>query len=86
MNEQEKQTPTRAIVLLSGGLDSTTVLAIAREEGYACYCLSFHYGQRQAIELEKAKVISNALGAVKHLVLQIDLDKKPTGTTLPLTA
>ncbi len=75
MSEKVKQTPTKAIVLLSGGLDSTTVLAIARHEGYACYCLSFQYGQRQAIELERAKVISNELGAVEHLVLQIDLGK-----------
>ena len=75
MSEKKQQTPTKAIVLLSGGLDSTTVLAIARNEGYACYCLSFQYGQRQAIELEKAKLISKVLGAVEHLVLQIDLDK-----------
>lgn len=65
----------RAVVLLSGGLDSTTVLAIARDQGFACYCLSFQYGQRQAIELHRAKESSGLLGAVKHLVLQIDLDK-----------
>ena len=48
----------RAVVLLSGGLDSTTVLAMARAEGYACYCLSFQYGQRQKVELERAQRIA----------------------------
>ena len=64
-----------AVVLLSGGLDSTTVLAIAREQGFACYCLSFQYGQRQAIELQRAEESSRQLGAVKQMVLEIDLDK-----------
>jgi 7-cyano-7-deazaguanine synthase len=64
----------KAIVLLSGGLDSTTVLAIARAKGFACYCLSFQYGQRQAIELERASENSAKLGAAKHLVLNIGLD------------
>lgn len=65
----------KAVVLLSGGLDSTTVLAIARAAGYACYCLSFRYGQRQAIELEKAKESCKRLGGAEHLMLAIDLDK-----------
>jgi 7-cyano-7-deazaguanine synthase len=65
----------KAVVLLSGGLDSTTALAIARDKGFACYCLSFQYGQRQAIELQRAKGISTLLGAVDHLVLHIDLGK-----------
>jgi len=69
----ENEISSRAVVLLSGGLDSTTVLALAREEGFACYCLSFQYGQRQAIELEKAKGNSVMLGAVDHLVLDIGL-------------
>jgi 7-cyano-7-deazaguanine synthase len=64
----------KAVVLLSGGLDSTTVLAMARDEGFACYCLSFQYGQRQSIELEKAKANSARLGAAGHLVLYIGLD------------
>ena len=64
----------KAVVLLSGGLDSTTVLAIAKDEGFACYCLSFQYGQRQSIELERAKENSAKLGAVEHLVLHIGLD------------
>ncbi len=68
------KTEPRAVVLLSGGLDSTTVLAMAREQGFACYCLSFQYGQRQSIELQKARENSNRLGAAGHLVLQIGLD------------
>jgi 7-cyano-7-deazaguanine synthase len=72
--KSKNQSKPKAVVLLSGGLDSTTVLAMAREEGFACYCLSFQYGQRQSIELEKAKVNSARLGAVDHLVLHIGLD------------
>jgi 7-cyano-7-deazaguanine synthase len=63
----------RAVVLLSGGLDSATVLAIARREGYACYALSFAYGQRHAWELEAAKRVAAALGAEEHRIAQIDL-------------
>ena len=59
---------------MSGGLDSTTVLAIAKDEGFACYCLSFQYGQRQSIELVRAKENSDRFGAVEHLVLDIGLD------------
>ncbi len=62
-----------ALVLLSGGLDSATVLAIARHEGYACHTLSFDYGQRHRAELEAAMQISKALGAVSHRVVRIDL-------------
>ena len=54
-------TSKRAVILLSGGLDSTTTLAIARSQGYACNCLSFDYGQKQTIELEKAKKIAATL-------------------------
>lgn len=64
----------KAVILLSGGLDSTTVLAIAKAEGYDCHCLSFAYGQRQEIELDRAREIANRLAAV-HLVLHLDLDK-----------
>ncbi|MCL2790140.1 MAG: 7-cyano-7-deazaguanine synthase QueC [Desulfobulbus sp.] len=63
----------QAVVLLSGGLDSTTVLAIARSQGFACNCLSFQYGQRQAIELERARTIARRFDAARHLVLHIDL-------------
>ncbi len=71
MNSQNR----KAVVLLSGGLDSTTVLAIARKSGYECYCLSFQYGQRQKMELAKAKVNASQMGAADHLVLNIDLDR-----------
>ena len=64
----------KAVVLLSGGLDSTTTLAIAQNEGFACYCLSFSYGQRQAVELEKAKLVAEKTGT-EHLVLNLDLNK-----------
>ena len=63
----------RAVVLLSGGLDSTTTLAIARSEGYECYALSFEYGQRHARELRAARQVAAALGAKEHLVLGLDL-------------
>ncbi|MFO7605685.1 MAG: 7-cyano-7-deazaguanine synthase QueC [Desulfurivibrionaceae bacterium] len=65
----------KAVVLLSGGLDSTTVLAIAGAEGYECYCLSFAYGQRQEIELDRAEAVAEAAGVARHLVLRLDLDK-----------
>jgi len=65
----------KAVVLLSGGLDSTTVLAQAQADGYDCYCLSFAYGQRQEVELAKAKEIARLFGDVSHLVLGLDLDK-----------
>ncbi len=63
----------RAVVLLSGGLDSATVLAWMRREGFACHALSFSYGQRHAVELARAAEIATALGAVSHSVTQIDL-------------
>jgi 7-cyano-7-deazaguanine synthase len=67
--------PQKAIVLLSGGLDSTTVLAIARSEGYDCSCLSFHYGQRQSMELERAAQVVKAFSVQRHLILRLDLNK-----------
>ena len=60
---------------MSGGLDSTTVLAIARAQGFQCYCLSFDYGQRQSLELERARGIADRLAAQEHLVLNIDLGR-----------
>lgn len=63
----------RAVCLLSGGLDSTTCLAWARREGWECYALSFDYGQRHRSELAAAARVAGALGAVKHMVLKIDL-------------
>lgn len=63
----------RAIVLLSGGLDSATTLAIAREAGFECYCLSFDYGQRHRAELDAAARVAQALGAHEHRILSLDL-------------
>ncbi|HQR51048.1 MAG TPA: 7-cyano-7-deazaguanine synthase QueC [Methylophilaceae bacterium] len=63
----------KAVVLLSGGLDSATALAIARNEGYACYCLSFDYHQRHVAELQAAERVTQALGAVEHRVFHLDL-------------
>mgnify|MGYP001299854401 CR=1 FL=1 len=62
-----------AVVLLSGGLDSATVLAIAREGGYACSALSVDYGQRHRAELEAAERVARALGALRHETLCLDL-------------
>ncbi|HEU5359239.1 MAG TPA: 7-cyano-7-deazaguanine synthase, partial [Gemmatimonadales bacterium] len=62
----------RAVVLLSGGMDSATTLAIARSEGFACHALSFRYGQRHAIELERAATVARMLGAVEHRVVTLD--------------
>ena len=65
--------PRRAIVLLSGGLDSATTLAVAISEGFTCHALSFQYGQRHAIELEAATRVAQMLGAAEHRVITIDL-------------
>ena len=62
-----------AVVLLSGGLDSATTLAIARDQGYACHCLSVDYGQRHRAELEAAVRVARALGAVEHRTITLDL-------------
>ena len=61
------------MVLLSGGLDSTTVLAIAHAEGYVPYALSFRYGQRHSVELDAARRVADALGVAEHVVADIDL-------------
>lgn len=63
----------KAVVLLSGGLDSATVLAIARAQGYECYCLSLDYQQRHRAELHAADQVSQALGAALHKTAQLDL-------------
>ena len=68
-------TNKKAVVLSSGGIDSTTVMAIAMQEGYDIYSLSFRYGQRHVIELESARKISVLLGVKKHLVIDIDMGK-----------
>lgn len=67
----------RAVVLLSGGLDSSTTLALARAEGRECRCLTVRYGQRHEHELEAARRVADLLGAVQHLV--IDVDMSPIG-------
>src|SRR5689334_278994 len=64
---------SRAVVLLSGGLDSATTLAIAKREGFACYALSFRYGQRHVAELDAATRVAKSLGATEHVILDIDL-------------
>ena len=66
--------PKKAVCLLSGGLDSSTCLALARREGYACYALSFDYGQRHRHELEAAAHIASHFGAERHLITKIGLD------------
>lgn len=65
--------PNRAVVLLSGGLDSATVLAIARSEGVECFALSVDYGQRHRVELQAAARIASGLGAAEHRVMRVDL-------------
>ena len=63
----------KAVVLLSGGLDSTTTLAIAKKEGFEVYALSFDYGQRHRIELEQAQKIAKNFGVIEHQIITIDL-------------
>ncbi len=70
-----KKTGERAVVLLSGGLDSSTCMAIASSEGYQCYALSINYGQRNARELESAKRVAGAFSAIEHLVVDLNLTK-----------
>jgi 7-cyano-7-deazaguanine synthase len=62
-----------AVVLLSGGLDSATVLALAKKQGFACHAISFDYGQRHLSELEAAKRVANALGVASHRTIKVDL-------------
>ena len=65
----------KAVLLLSGGIDSTTTMAIAREEGYEVYALSFQYGQRHSIELDSARKVATTLHARQHLVINLDLGR-----------
>ncbi len=65
--------PRRAVVLLSGGLDSTTTLAIARAQGFDLYALTFEYGQRHKLEVAAARLIAARLGVARHIVVPIDL-------------
>lgn len=66
-------TDNEAVVLVSGGLDSATTLAIAREEGFACHALTFRYGQRHSREIDAARRVARSLGAVEHRLIEIDL-------------
>jgi len=63
----------RALVLVSGGLDSATILADAKEQGYQCYALSFDYGQRHRFELQAARKVARSIGVVEHRVMKIGL-------------
>ena len=72
----------KAVILSSGGLDSTTAMAISRSQGYEVYSLSFRYGQRHSVELEAAKKVAVYLGAREHLVINIDLGKIGGGSAL----
>ena len=64
----------RAVCLVSGGLDSTTCLAVARRDGYECYALSFDYGQRHQFELDAARRVAQHFGAARHLVMKVPLN------------
>jgi 7-cyano-7-deazaguanine synthase len=66
-------TRSRAVVLVSGGLDSATTLAIARNDGHECYALSVDYGQRHRVELDAARRVARALGAHEHRIMRVDL-------------
>src|SRR2546425_10699290 len=63
----------RAVVLLSGGVDSTTTLAVARQRGFQTYALTFRYGQRHTVEVEAARRVAHALGAARHAGVALDL-------------
>lgn len=63
----------KAVILLSGGLDSATLVAIAKDEGYTPYCLSFSYGQRHSIELEAAERVAKSMGVAEHKIANLDL-------------
>ena len=74
MTEQSVVTEKRAVILLSGGLDSATVVAMARAEGYRCYTMSFDYGQRHRAELDAAARVARDLGGIDHKVIGLNLD------------
>jgi 7-cyano-7-deazaguanine synthase len=67
-------TAKKAVILLSGGLDSATVVAMARADGYACYTMSFDYGQRHRSELQAAEQVAEQLGVVEHKVIGVNLN------------
>lgn len=63
----------KAVILLSGGLDSATALAMAKDQGYECYALSYNYGQRHAAELDAAAKVASAFNVVEHKTIELDL-------------
>ncbi len=65
--------PDKAIILLSGGLDSITILALAKQQGYSCYALSFEYGQKHNAELEAAKKIAQKYDVIEHKIIKLDM-------------
>jgi 7-cyano-7-deazaguanine synthase len=75
MNQDAEQTGAgdKAVVLVSGGLDSATTLAMARAQGYRCYALSFDYGQRHGHELQAARRVADSLGAIEHRVMRLPI-------------
>jgi 7-cyano-7-deazaguanine synthase len=73
MNQKQLPNKKQAIVLLSGGLDSTTVLAVAKSQGYLPYALSFDYGQKNRFEIDTARAVAAAMGVEQHLCITIDL-------------
>ena len=73
LSKNESDDRPKAVVLLSGGLDSSTVLAMAIAEGYACYCISFEYGQKQVAEISFAKQMAQKLGAKEHRTVRVDI-------------
>ncbi len=68
---QDKKKSARAVVLLSGGIDSTTCLAMAQAEGFECHALSFYYQQRHHIEMQAARRVAEAHGVAEHLILEL---------------
>lgn len=73
MTTKENNQNPRAVILVSGGLDSATALALAYDQGYDCYALSFDYGQRHRCELDAAVRVADALGAIEHKVITLDM-------------
>ena len=73
MTAAENPEQRKAVVLVSGGLDSATTLAVAIADGFDCYALSFDYGQRHAVELDAAKAVCEAMGVRRHVVMPLDM-------------
>ena len=74
-----RRAPRPAVTLLSGGLDSTTTLAVARRDGFDCFALTIDYGQRHRVELEAARAVAKRLGARDHVIVPLDLRLRRLG-------